>query len=603
MGNQVRAAIYARVSDEKQVQMSGLDTQVRECQRFAQEQGYQVVAVYKDEGISGAHGIAHRAELEKCLMGAKSGQFQVLLVHEMDRLARELGVGLMILAAAVVDSGITLISVNKRTTFSEAGALLGLVEMWTASEDRKKILQRTKRGQIERARRGKVSGPPPLGYDRTDDGKLAINEDEAELVRRIYHLYLHEGHHLDSLASLLNAEGVKTKRAKLNELGKNNYRGADRWQRSTIQCVLKNSVYKGEYVYGKTQGRVPAGKDYNGNEKRPMLNPKLQTSVKNRSFLPHEVVSVPVPAIVPPETWEQVQAKLLAGANKANIRKGATKYTYRFSGIVRCHHCGRVMTRMTMSTPRKDGTERKTAYYTCRNQEKACPNAHKHHPMKAIDHEIVHRLLPYLKDPELVREGLGAELARKERAHADLMARLKHVETQVIKTKSRKQRLLELYLDEEGRMALAEFKAHDANFDADLDRLNVEMSALQSELAALSFDEDKTQVEAVVAYFGALFTQDLEPHMQWLWATSIGAPEGLDVVGEDFQLSDDHEAVSTIVELAQRLVKTITVDTDGKVVDYVLRIKTTPPTPTGTDGEVSDHIANLKCITSPSFTS
>ena len=601
MKSDIRVAIYARVSSEAQVIKSGLDVQVAACRAYASEMGYQVHEVYQDEGVSGAHGVRFRDGLDRMLTDAKLGRFHILLVHELDRLARELFVGLSIVGL-VAESRTQLLEVSTRTLFDDHGALMGLVKLWGAGEDRKRILRRTKQGHIERAKRGKVSGPAPLGYDRDSEGFLVINHEEAELVRRIFHLYLNEGYNLDSLATLLNTEGVKTKRAKLNEAGKNRFRGANHWQRSTIQCVLKNPVYKGTYVYGKTQGRVRAGEEYTGNPKRPLQKAYLETAVKNRALLPHEQVEVPVPPIVDEELWQSVQAQLADRASRTTIRKGATKYSYRFEGIVRCHHCGRLMTRMTMTRQNKDGRVKRMPYYTCRNQENACPNVHKHHPLDQVDRDILQRLLPYLENPGLIREGLAIELEKKEKSHTGLTARSRILEDRVAKLGIQKQRLLDIYLD--GAITSQEFKTKSGSLDAELEKHRQDLSEAQEQLKELALDDDYQKAELVIQFFTALQSQATTPDAMWQWAiTHSDDPEEIAVSDDEFLMPDLDGEQPTVVKLAQTLLKRVTINRESQIEDYVLRIKMEPPPDETGGGEAGSYIANLKCITSPSFTS
>lgn len=591
MSTPTKVAIYARVSTDQQRQMSGLDVQVTECRKYAAEAGYEVAAIYQDEGISGSHGIGHRAGLDRMLSDAQAGRFQILLVHELDRLSRELFVGLSIVAM-VAESGILLFEVSNRTAFTDQGALLGLVKMWGAGEDRKRILQRTKRGHIARAKKGKVSGPAALGYDKDAGGHLVINPEEAALVRRIFHLYVNEGYNLDNLAALLNHEGVKTRRAKANEAGTNNFQGDNRWQRSTVLSVLKNTAYKGVYVYGKTRGRVRDGKEYTGNDKRPLKDPDIMTAIKNRAFLPHEQVEIEVPAIVDADTWERAQAQRAERASRTHLLKGPSKYTYRFKGIVRCHLCGRAMTCKTMPATRKDGSVRKTPYYVCGNREKACPNK-RHHRIGPIDHEIVNRLLPYFEKPELIREGLSSELNRKQKQHEELTAHAHELETQIGKVRNKVQRLLDIYL--EGRLSSSDYTSKRNSLDAELEKLQPELVAIQKAIKEVDFDEDLKKVDGVIAYFTHLLAQVPEPRMRWLWGIALGAPEDVDVLDEYEQLSEQGDAVSTLVNLAQVLIKRVTLDRDGKIVDYLLKIQILPPTLDGSADEISGRLPDSKC--------
>lgn len=598
-----KAAIYARVSAEQQVLKSGLDVQLAECQRFAAQQGIEVVATYKDEGISGAHGVKHREGLDRLLSDAREKRFDTLLVHELDRLARETFVGLNIVGM-VDECGVQLIEVSTCTTFQDQGALLGLVKLWGAGEDRKRLLQRTKRGQVERAKQGRVSGPPPLGYDKDNDGRLVINQDEAELVQRIYRLYLDEGHNLDSVAKLLNSEGIQTKRARLNAEGKNRYRGADHWQRSTIQCLFRNPVYKGTYIYGKTQGRVRAGNEYEGNAKRPIQSPSIETAIKNRKFLSHEIVEVTVPAIVDAEIWERAQTQLGERYRRMRFREGASKYNYLFDGMVRCHDCGRVMTRMTMAQKRKRGNTYTKAYYTCRNTDKSCPNAHKHHPMHVVDWLIVARLLPYLENPNLIREGYGDLLKLQAEQAAEIQQKVKAVERHLSEILRQQQKLLDAFLAD--IIPAEELKTKRLSLDDDAARLQKEIDGLKQELAESSYEEDRLKLEAVVEVFERIALVE-KPFERFVASVRVNfddpkleATLPIKLDGPQLIRSEPDEG---LVRLAQNLVKRVTVNRQGLLEDFVLRIRTLPPPSEPSSGNGENHTLNLKCITSPSFTS
>lgn len=605
------AAIYARVSSEAQLKGSGLHVQIAECQKYAAEMGYEVFDVYKDEGISGAHRAHHRAGLEQMMTDARQGRFQFLLVHEMDRLARELGVGMGIVGA-VADFNICLVEVGTRTTFADAGALLGLVKLWSAGEDRKKILTRTKRGQIERAKKGKVSGPPPLGYDRNDEGRLVINEEEAVLVRRIYDLYLNHGYNMDSLAVLLNNEGVQTKRAKANEAGLNQYRGVHRWQRSTIHCLIRNPVYKGEYVYGKTRGRTPANREYQPSKKRPMQKAYLETAVKNRSFIPHEQVVVQVPAIIDPETWERAQALKKDRYRRTYLTMGQHKYPYNFTGMVRCHHCGRVMMRTTITQKTKTKGTKLHPYYTCRNAENACPNAFKHHRLDVIDAEIMARLFPYLKNPDLIRQTLSSTLIEQQQERNKIEVQRVSIERRISDLHLELKRLRDGFAA--GVLSGDELKMERQTRDDAIAALKVELADAEQRIEQIGIDDLEEKVELVVSCLSqpGFHTGDPAISLTALFPNRLAQAcnhyktKGLTVmeyqrIAVGWPATDDMDAGLKFIRVVQTLVKRVTIDTESRIVDYVLWIEPTPPE--GPDGEEPEnHRANLNSITSPSAT-
>lgn len=607
------AAIYARVSSEAQVKGSGLDVQIAECQRYAAEMGFEVFDVYKDEGISGAHRLHHRAGLEKMKGDAERGCFKVLLVHELDRLARDITVGVHILGI-VGELDVRLVEVATRSSFEDVGALTGLVKLWAAGEDRKRILQRTKKGQIERAKRGLVSGPAPLGYDRDKDGRLVINDEEATLVRRLYHLYLEEGYNFDSLADLMNKEGIKTKRARANEAGQNKYRGVHRWQRSTIQCLIRNPVYKGEYVYGKTRGRTPADKEYKPSKKRPMQKAYLETAIKNRNFIPHEQVIVPVPAIIDAGTWERAQSLKQERYRRTNLTLGASVYRYNFTSIVRCLDCGRVMTRTTIAQETKTKGTKYHPYYVCRNRENGCPNWSKHHRLDLIDAAIMARVLPLLQNPELVRESLSATMSDQQHERDKLVSQRLTIERNIANLHLEVQRLRDGFAA--GACSADELMADRKPRDEAIATLKRELEDLNVRIEQIGVDDLEEKLEMVVACLSQPAFQLHEPGM----TLSTLFPNRVEKASRNYKTSkmtvkeyletapgtpsledDDLEVAKQFLKVVQMLVKRVTVNTESQIIDFVLWIQ--PPPPENPDGgEAENYKANLNSITSPSAT-
>lgn len=85
------AVIYARYSSDKQSEDS-IEAQLRACRQYAATKGYNIVAVYADEAISGKGSMtASRAQYQKMLRDCNKGTFDTILIHKYDRVARSLG--------------------------------------------------------------------------------------------------------------------------------------------------------------------------------------------------------------------------------------------------------------------------------------------------------------------------------------------------------------------------------------------------------------------------------------------------------------------------------------------------------------------------------
>lgn len=573
-----RAAYYCRVSTDDQVLNYGLDVQASDCERYAAARGYEIVDRFVDEGFSGADDIDDRPELQRALIAVAAREFDVLMVPMYDRLARSLEVALEILPL-LLKSKVTLVEVRTEQEFKGLGSLVGLIALWGAADEHKKILDRTKKGHIRRAKSKKVAGPPAFGYDRTEDGGLVVNQEEAEIVREIFRLYLDEQYGVDKIAALLNARGIQTKRAKENAKGKTKFRGADRWQRSTILCMFRNPVYKGEYVYGKTHGKVPAGREYRPDPKRPVKSKDVRRALRNREHNPHEQVTIEVPAIVEAETWERVQALKAERAESGPIKRlnqGATKYTYNFPTLIRCHECKRVMTPWKHPFSRKrDGTKGIRGYYVCRNQDLPCVNLNKYHDLHSVDFAIVHRLLPFLRDPELTRDGLSEAIRLKKQEHDILASQARGLMAKKEEAGRKLDRLLDEFAGGTGITA-DKVRARCADLEREMEECDEALKRLQGQLDDLSYHEDHQKIETVVSLFHQIATFEYPADMPGLptleaiwWGRD---PEAWEEPGPLHELSPDH----ALVKIVNSLVKYVTIGLNSEIIDYRLRITPRP---------------------------
>ncbi|KAA0572229.1 recombinase family protein [Azospirillum sp. B21] len=231
-----RAIGYVRVSTEEQAESGfGIDVQERAIRAFAESQGYELVDVIADRGVSGASRPMERAGFGRVVALAKERRASVLL-WKFDRLARH-----MIYAVTAVDelrsAGIQIRSVTEPIdTATPMGEMVFGVLAGMAGMERKAILERTIGGRKAKANEGGFAGgAAPLGYRRDMSGGLEIDDDEAATVRRARELR-DTGATLQAIADTLTAEGRRTKRG-------------GRWHPGTVSYLLDNQKYLGRIEY------------------------------------------------------------------------------------------------------------------------------------------------------------------------------------------------------------------------------------------------------------------------------------------------------------------------------------------------------------------
>lgn len=229
----LKAVGYLRVSTEEQAtQGFGLAAQERAVRAFAESQGYELVELAADPGVSGATRPAERPGFGRVLELATERRFAVLLVYRFDRLARAIGYAVTTVND-LSGAGVMLRSVTEPIdTVSPAGKMMFAVFAAMAEAERDTIGERTKGGKIQKALKGGFTGGRvPYGYERDGAKGIRPREDQARIVRRIIRARKRK-ETLQAIADGLNAEGVSPPSGRL-------------WRPNTVAYVADNPVYRG----------------------------------------------------------------------------------------------------------------------------------------------------------------------------------------------------------------------------------------------------------------------------------------------------------------------------------------------------------------------
>jgi site-specific DNA recombinase len=298
-----KVAIYARVSTEKQEKEKTIESQVEELRKFCKKNGFLIVKEYVDDGWSGE--TLARPALDQLRDDASKNLFEVVCIHSPDRLARKyIYQGLVM--EELKKNGIEVLFLNKQISNTPEDQLLLGVEGLIAEYEKAKILERTRRGKLHKARSGKIIGSiPPFGYTYVKDKDYVINEGEAEVVRLIFNLYIQLG----------SARAVARK---LTEIGVKPRKGIV-WRTSTLHKILRNKTYIGTTYYNKTYGAEPA------NKKR--YSRRINTTRRLRDK--REWIAIKVPAIIDEATFRLAQEKLRR--NHKEVRQNSENHLLSFS--------------------------------------------------------------------------------------------------------------------------------------------------------------------------------------------------------------------------------------------------------------------------------
>ena len=465
------AAIYARVSSDRQKENHTIASQTAALVEYAQAHGYSVPPdwVFQDEGYSGATLV--RPGLEALRDLAAEGQIAAALVYSPDRLSRKYAYQVL-LGEELSRCGVELIFLKAPAGVTPEDQLLVQFQGMIAEYERAQIAERCRRGKKHMAQRGGVNvlSGAPYGYRyvRKSDTSAAfyeVVEAEAKVVRMVFEIYTQQRLSINAIARLLNERQVATRT------------GRGRWERSTVWGILRNPAYRGMACYGKTEQRPRQ------RVTRPLRQRK---AIPSRDVGGHERpraewIEVPVPALVSEEMFALAQEQL--EKNKRHSPRRTIEPTL-LQGILVCEQCGYGLYRTSTYT-----SKQKLNYYRCigsdgyrRLNGPLCTNR----PIRQdyLDEFVWNEIIRLLDDPGLIQ----AEIDRRRdaaRSADPLRKRAEELRREQARVEKSSERLLTAY--QEGLVTLPQLRQR-------MPTLQKQTQAVESELQSLkmaAMDESK----------------------------------------------------------------------------------------------------------------
>ncbi len=380
----LRAALYLRVSTARQAEHDvSIPDQKRQGEAYCAARGYQLVETYVEPGASATND--RRREFQRMIEAgtSKPAHFDIVIVHSFSRFFRD-HFELEFYVRKLAKNGVRLVSITQEMGDDPMHVMMrqimALFDEYQSKENAKHVLRALK----ENARQGFWNGSlPPIGYrvvaaeqrGAKVKKKLEIDPLHADTVRLIYRLAL-EG---DGMNGPL---GVKNIAVYLNQR-RIFTRDGGRWGIGQVHRILTRATYIGRH-------------EFNKRTKTKMLKPV------------GEIVTVDVPPLIDPTTFEAVQAHLRTRDPKvtpARVVSGPTLLT----GICFCATCGGAMTIRT-------GKGGRYRYYTCsvkaRQGETGCKG--RSIPMEKLDNLVAGHIEDRLLQPERLEEILASVLDRRQ---------------------------------------------------------------------------------------------------------------------------------------------------------------------------------------------
>ena len=464
-----RAVLYARVSsDDRGKEGRNLKGQLDMGREYAIAHDYRIVAELSedDRGASGAS--FDLPQLGTVLAMAERGEFDVLVVRELDRLSRNLAKQLIV-EESLKRNGVTVEYVLADYADTPEGNLQKHIRATVAEYEREKIKERMVRGKKNLAKGGRVilhGNKPPYGYraviEKSKDGKnivtgIEVYEPEAQIVRLIFQWYTlgdETGKRLslEKIAQRLSEMNVPTWVDVRNQKSLTKKRNYGQWAGGTIWDFLHCEVYIGKWYYGKQSSPIES------------------------------CIKVPVPRVIDASAWQAAQeiSKLNINVAKRNVKDDRYLMRYRLT----CH-CGYSATCIS-----NDDGLKVRLYYRCSSMVAKVVHGKCGLPFFRADYldELVWSwLVEWFKDPADLRRKLEVYQAERNKVDAPILALLKTNEDLIASNQAQLARIKDMC--QTGILTFTEAVDRKARLEETIARLERERSELTKRVASKLSDE------------------------------------------------------------------------------------------------------------------
>jgi site-specific DNA recombinase len=490
----MQVALYARVSTTTQQQEGTIASQLQSLHLYIRQQGWSLLPTheYIDEGISGAR--LDRPALDRLRDCAQRGEFDAVVVLSPDRLARNYA-HQWLLVEEFEKLHVQWVFLQNPFGDSPQGKLLTQMQGMMAEYERAQIHERTRRGRLEKARRGEFIPwafhcygyrylPKRHGYAP----QVTIDPQEAEVVRELYRGLVEEQLSGRQLTKRLNETRTPTPSRK-NQV----------WQPGTVHNILTNRIYRGQARYNYRQPALPK---YRKKDETQLHSLKTGHRVRPSQ----EWVWSEAPAIISPELFEKAQLQLQRNAEVARKMYQPASRRYLLRSLVKCGACGLGM----QAAHQRSGRKYDYLYYDCQGHSPlTCGRITKCTSRRVraeqLDALVWNSLSELLHKPMLLPHLHQTWVQSKQQDLTALTAQQTQVQQRRQRLERQSQRLLDAYQAE--IITLSELQLR-------RQKLTTELQQLDRELQQLTHSQQQTlhwqEVIVHIEHFRHLLGENLD---------------------------------------------------------------------------------------------
>jgi site-specific DNA recombinase len=484
-----RAAIYARVSTDIQRENYSIPTQISDLLKHAKLEGYVVVGDQYVDPVAGKDTVKSptavpafvddytstelsRPGLNAALIFAESTGFDVLIVHAIDRLARDPYFRQTIEREFMARGARVEYFLGNYDETPEGEVKKDLDATFAKWENAKRV-ERCNRGRKRKAEMGKfVNGTVPFGYrmDRNAYGGLSVIEEDSETVRTIYYWFVEERRSVDQIVHKLNKSGAKT------------YHESNVWAKSTVHHILTNTTYAGYFFYNKNKrhGRKIVQKD-----KSEWIRIECTPIVSMDAFL---------------------AAQEIKKHNREYARQMPKRF-YLLTGMVLCADCKKAYVTQTKKAG-KNRLKNDAPSYRHRINHGHCSN--RQISGRILEPLVWDKVVSILLNPMLLREGYEQSMEQERQKQVRQIHHLEHLQTVIEKLKVKREKLQAIYLDPDVGMTKAEYIELKTPIDEQIKAAGLEAENASQELQRIPSPEDLKSLEQFASKIIGALGNDLD---------------------------------------------------------------------------------------------
>jgi len=395
-----KCAIYTRVSTDEQTRKdyNSLESQRDICRHaiaVKQELGWIESAAHEDGGYSGKD--LHRPGIQQLLAEVRDGEVDAIIVYKIDRLTRSIS-DFYALWKILQQHNVVFVSATQSfDTSTPMGNLMLNMLLSFGQFERELTSERVRQKYTERAKKGLWNGgwvPIGYAYDKATK-RLSPNPGEVPIIKQLFRLTKKLASPT-AVASALNEEGLVTKTREITmRSGQTKMIGGKRWIGDRVKRIVENPIYKGVIAHG--------GEQHAGEHK----------------------------ALVSEALWKDANEALASMNAPARPHAARNKHGLLLKGILRCDHCGNLMT--PKPSGKKDSEGNPYLYYSCGDVTKDGSNSPcelRNISSRPFEEFVVKVIAEIGKRPDIIATTLEATKKESRRSLRPLKSKLAEIGTE-----------------------------------------------------------------------------------------------------------------------------------------------------------------------------